>query len=112
MDLFVAALEKAGPWAIVVLLLYIIWDMQKRNENGIREAIRDQIAALQSVVNTLANVNQALATLIDCLQGHDKATEGMGEMVRLNARSIEEVKALALKIEGKVDAMRGRTARG
>ena len=99
MDLFLAAVEKGGPWAVCVVLLYIIWDMQKRNEKGIRESIRDQIAALQTVVSTLSGITQALSVLSACLQTHDRRSESIEETVKFNARALDEIKSITTKVD-------------
>lgn len=110
MEIFLVALEKGGPWAVVVLVFFLLWDKERREEKGIREAIRDQVAALQVVAGLLNDVAQKLDVLTTCLQQHDAREQGDGQQVKMNAKTLDLIHEALTKIEDKIDNMRGRAA--
>ena len=109
MEIFLAALEKTGPWAVIILVFYILWDKEKREEKGIREAIRDQVAALQIVAGLLTDVGQKLDGLVSCMQLHDARVQGIDQTVKMNAKALDLAQEALEKLEGRVDNLRGRT---
>lgn len=109
LPLWQLALEKASPWVVTVLLLYILWDKERREEKGIREAIRDQVAALQIVAGLLTDAGQKLDSLISCVQLHDARVQGIEQVVKMNAKAIDLASEALDKLENKIDNLRGRT---
>ena len=109
LPLWQLALEKAGPWAVCVLLLYVLWDKERREEKGIREAIRDQVAALQVVAGLLNEAGQKLDALISCTQLHDARVQGIEQTVKMNAKALDLSSEAIDKLENKIDNLRGRT---
>lgn len=109
LPLWQAVVEKGGPLALCVLLLFILWDKEKREEKGIREAIRDQVAALQIVAGLLTDAGQKLDSLISCVQLHDARVQGIEQVVKMNAKAIDLASEALDKLENKIDNLRGRT---
>ena len=54
MDIFIAALDKNGPWVITVLLLYLLWQMMGKFDRVI-DVLNDSMQAIQKMMVATEN---------------------------------------------------------
>jgi hypothetical protein len=53
-------LKITGPWGLVAVLVFLFWDMFRKNEQSVREILLTQAAVLDNLTESLSKVDARL----------------------------------------------------
>lgn len=75
-------LKVNGPWALIAVLLFILWDHTRREEKSTTAALGLINQILIEVNATLKELNQCMAAVRDVVTRVEERTETLVELYR------------------------------